>query len=75
MILPTKYIPLQKSLLALGSIVLKNLKRPQSISSLWEKMRHVPEMGTFERFTLVLDLLFALDLVGFDRGLLFRVKA
>jgi len=75
MIMPTKYIPIQNSLLALGSIVLKNLKRPQSISSLWEKMRHVPEISTFERFTLILDLLFALELIDFEKGLLFRVRA
>ena len=74
MIMPNKYIPLQKSLLGLGSIMLKNLRRPQSVSSLWDKMRHVPDIGTFERFTLVLDLLFTLELIRFERGLLYRVR-
>ena len=73
MIMPTKYIPLQNSLIGLGAILLKNLRRPQSVSSLWEKVRNVPDIGTFERFSLILALLHALNLVALDRGLLYRI--
>lgn len=74
MIMPTKFIPLQNTLLALGAIVLKNLGRPRSVSSLWEKMRNVPNIGNFERFTLILSLLYAMDLVILEKGLLRRIR-
>lgn len=72
MILPTKYVPLQNSLLGVGSVILKKLNSPQTISSLWMRVKHVPSVGNFERFTLVLDMLFMLGMVKFERGMLFK---
>lgn len=74
MILPTKHIKLSSSLLNLGSLLLKQIDRTQTVSLLWDKARILPEIKTFERFTLGLDLLYTLDLIGFKEGLIIKVK-
>lgn len=72
MILPTKHIDLRKSLLWMGVLVLERLEKPRSISALWEEIRYLPEVGTFERFSLVLDFLYSIGTVEFHDGLLRR---
>ena len=72
MILPTKHIDLRKSLLWVGTLVLERLEKPRSISALWEDIRDLPEVGTFERFSLVLDFLYSIGTVEFNDGLLRR---
>lgn len=70
MILPTKHLKLSNSLLSAGAVLLKNIKEPTSVSLLWEKTRPMPEIRTFERFTLGLDLLFIMGIVDFSDGLI-----
>lgn len=72
MILPTKHIDLRKSLLWSGALVLERLEKPRSISALWEEVRYLPEVGTFERFSLVLDFLYSIGAVQLSEGLLRR---
>lgn len=72
MILPTKHIDLRKSLLWVGALVLERLEKPRSISALWEEVRFLPEVRTFERFSLVLDFLYTIGAVQFSEGLLRR---
>lgn len=72
MILPTKHITTSHSLLGVGAELLGLVETQQSVSRLWEKARGLPTVGNFERFILALDLLFALDLVTFEGGLLGR---
>lgn len=74
MILPNKHLRTRYSLLGLGSLLLIYLKRPLHVSALWEKVRSLPEVGTFERFTLTLDLLFILDVIEFKENKLQRVQ-
>lgn len=74
MLLPTKYIPLKDSLLAAGGTILGLLRTPRTVSNLWAKAGKFPAIGTFDRFSLALDFLFALDLVSFDNGLIVRRK-
>lgn len=74
MILPTKHIPASSSLLGVGAILLKYLDRPQTVTSLWETVRKVPEVATFERFSLALDFLYAIGIVEFDEDLLDKVQ-
>ncbi|MED5371993.1 MAG: ABC-three component system middle component 6 [Myxococcota bacterium] len=73
MILPTKHIPAESALLGLGGRLLAELVRPRTVSSLWEAVKDRPEIGTFQRFTLALDLLFAIGAVSFRDGLLVRM--
>ena len=74
MILPTKHISTNRSLLGLGAIVLKALHAPQTVSRLWERVRGQSDALNFERFVLALDLLFALGAVEFSDGLVQRAK-
>ena len=74
MILPTKHISVRYSLLGVGSLLLQDLERPRTVSALWERVRKVPEVGTFERFSLALDFLYAIGVVEFDGNLLQRAQ-
>ena len=72
MILPTKHLRLDQSLLAGAASVLITLNSPMTISVVWERVRDNESITTFNRFALSLDLLFALGLVSLDTGRLTR---
>jgi hypothetical protein len=55
MILPTKHISTNQSILGVGAELLAALARPRTVSSLWDEVRERPTVATFERFTLALD--------------------
>ena len=74
MILPTKHIKLSNSLLGVGATLLKYLDRNRTVTSLWNETHTLPEIKTFDRFTLGLDLLFLVGVIDFQDGLLRRVK-
>ena len=70
MILPTKHISVERSLLGLGSIILQHLDRPRTITALWERTHKIPEVATFERFILTIDFLYMIGVVTVSDGLL-----
>jgi len=74
MIHPTKHIKLSNSLLGVGATLLKYLDRNRTVTSLWNETRTLPEIKTFDRFTLGLDFLFMMGVINFQDGLLRRVK-
>jgi hypothetical protein len=74
MILPDKSISLSHSLLGMGSVILAELRIPQTVSSLWEKARAHEEIKSFEKFILTLDLLYMLGLIEFGEGIIRRRK-
>ena len=74
MILPTKHVNLSQSLLGLGAKVLQELDRPQSPSRLWERVRAVDEVPSYQRYLLALDFLYACDALDLERGLLKRKR-
>ncbi len=74
MILPNKHITLEFSLLGVGAFLLLNLDHAYTVSTLWNKVRAEPTVGSFTRFTLALDLLFMLGAIEFNDGKLRRVK-
>ena len=74
MILPTKHVPARQSLIGLGGLVLRDLEMETTLSELWERMRRIPEVGTFTRLVLVLDLLFAMGVVEWKNGVLRRTR-
>lgn len=74
MILPTKHIKLSNSLLSVGAILLKYIDGSQTITSLWNETRTLPEIRTFERFTLGLDFLFMIEMIEFKDGLLRKLE-
>lgn len=72
MILPTKHIPLRRSLLGVAAVLLRHLGEGATVSQLWDRVRHVPEVGNFGVFVLSLDLLYMLGAVQMDEGVLRR---
>ena len=74
MILPTKHIATQNSFLGLGAEVLRKLQRPMSVTGLWERLGEIPELATFDRFVLVLDLLYIFGAIEITNGLVARAK-
>ncbi len=73
MILPDKNITLSNSLIGVGSKIIIELSTPQTVSSLWEKVRKkYLEIRTFERFVLTLDLLYAMGLIELENGIIKR---
>jgi hypothetical protein len=74
MILPTKHVRPADSLLSVGAELLASLSSDRTVTELWDEMRDTPGIVSFERFVLALDLLFALGLIEFKRGILMRAQ-
>jgi hypothetical protein len=79
MILPTKRLSIESSLLGVGADVLRLLNQPKTVSRIWEELKDVRqplndrgERLTFEWFVLALDILFLTDAVFLHEGLLER---
>jgi hypothetical protein len=70
MILPTKHISTRNSLLAVGATIISHLSSPRTVTSLWSDVSTIPEVATFERFILVLDLLYMIGAIEMEEGLL-----
>ena len=76
MILPTKHLPTERSLLGIGAEVLHLLDQPKTVSRLWadvqehrgESARRLP----FDWFILSLNLLYAIGALQMNRGRLSR---
>lgn len=73
-ILPTKHISIRNSLLGVGAKIIEQLHDPRTVSSLWSAVSTMPEVATFERFVLTLDLLYAIGAIEMDGGLLRRCR-
>ena len=67
MLLPNKHVGLSRSALGVGAVLLNELVKESTVSALWENVREKPEILTFERFVLGLDMLFALGLVNYGK--------
>jgi hypothetical protein len=80
LILPTKRIPQDRALIAVGADVLVLLSRPQTVSKLWEdvKSRRLTRKTCsplpFDWFLLSLDFLFLIGAVELREGRLYRAS-
>lgn len=72
MILPSKHISEEQALLGVGAVVLRHLDRPQTVTSLWEKVRTHEAVGNFERFVLALTMLHITGVINQSNGMLVR---
>lgn len=70
MILPNKNNILRYSIFGASSKLVSELENPQTISSLWEKVRIFEEINTFEKYVLSLDFLYMIGLINLDMGLI-----
>jgi hypothetical protein len=73
MILPTKHIPQNEALIGVGATLLSHLSDPMTVSSLWERLRSEPNVGTFERFVLASNLLYLIGAIDIKDGLVVRI--
>lgn len=72
MILPSKHISQDQALLGVGAVLLHEIAKPQTVTSLWERVRSNQTVGTFERYVLVLDMLHIMGLVVLSNGMIER---
>lgn len=74
MILPTKHIKTDRSLIGLGAVVLQILIEPMTVSALWNafRSRRTAEQPkspiNYKWFILTLDFLFIIGAIEFKRG-------
>lgn len=73
-LLPDKHVSLGSSLLGVGATILRKLDQPATITGLWDKCRPSQEVATFARFSLALDLLFAVGAISMENDLLVRAR-
>lgn len=79
MILPTKHLPQERSLIGIGGEVLGLLDEKKTVSALWNVFKRSRlDRGatiTFDWFVLSLDLLFMMNAITSEKGLVRRVSA
>jgi len=67
MILPTKHLPTDRSLIAIGADIIKLLDRPKSVSALWSEFQELNSRKnrrpTFDWLMLGIAMLYALDAI------------
>lgn len=75
MILPTKHIRPDRALLSVGANLLACLREPMTVSRLWDEIRkarsnlNLSAPISYDWFLLSLDLLFMIEAIQFDRGI------
>jgi hypothetical protein len=79
MILPTKHTPQDRALLTVGAKLLALLSQPKTVSALWEEISHpaIIKESTkpalrYDSYVLALDLLFLINTIELQDGLLRR---
>lgn len=75
MILPDKYIPSHHSLIGIGALIIRCLDRPKTVTVLWSELKAFPEVRTFERLVLSLDLLYIIGALDIEDGLLVKCRS
>ena len=55
-------------------MLLKHIRKPQTVTSLWESVCEHTSIGTFERFVLALDMLHITGVIAVENGLIARVQ-
>jgi hypothetical protein len=71
--LPSKYVPVESSILGVAARLVIEIGPTETVSSLWDRVRGLKEVRTFDRFADALTLLFAAGLISSEKGVLRRV--
>ncbi|WP_409200380.1 ABC-three component system middle component 6 [Methanobrevibacter sp. DSM 116169] len=66
MILPTKYLNSDETLIGVGNLIIRNISSSIPLSTLWEKVKKNENVYNFERFLLTLDMLFIIGIIDLD---------
>lgn len=78
MILPTKHLSEEKSLLRIGASILALLDEPKTVSRIWNELQRSNNGDrdtvsiTYSWFVLGLDLLYCLGAIHYDSGRVFK---
>lgn len=72
MILPTKHIPTDKSLLGSGATLLRLLAKDRTVTDLWERARRARAVTNYQRFLLSLDFLYTVGAIELQGGFIRR---
>lgn len=72
MILPNKIISMDKSLLGIGSQILRILDNPLTVSRLWELSKVRIKLNSFQYFTLTLDFLYSIGAIEFKNNRIYK---
>ena len=77
MILPTKHLLTERSLIGIGGEILSLLSESKTVSRLWDDFRQARidsnrRIVGFDRFVLALDLLYLMQVIDLERERLFR---
>jgi hypothetical protein len=73
-VLPTKYVPIDSSILGVAAILLGDLGSNDTVSTLWDRVRAMPQIRTFDRYAEGLTLLFAARIVDLRLGILVHIR-
>ena len=80
MILPTKHIRPDRALIGVGAEVLGTLGQPMTMSKLWDEIRSRRSADTsspvidYRWFVLALDLLYMIEAIELEHGLIRRAS-
>lgn len=69
-VLPTKYIPIDFSILGIAAALAAELRPNDTVSSLWDRVADNPQIRTFDRYAAALTLLYAGSLISNEGGIL-----
>jgi len=72
MILPSKHVSEEQSLVGVGAVLIPFLDRPQTVSGLWDKVMDNSSVGNYERYILALDLLNITGVLSLVDGLIVK---
>lgn len=72
MILPSKHVTENESLIGIGAVLLNEANQPHTVTSLWESVRGIKTVGTFERYVLALDMLYIIGALTLSNGMIVR---
>ena len=67
MILPSKHLRLRQSLLGCGAYIVSYLRRPRTVSGLWDDIRSAGHIASFNKFVQTLDMLFLIGVIERDK--------
>lgn len=70
MLLPDKYVAVERSLLGQAAIILKNREPDRTVSELWSALLADDSSWTFDRFALAFSLLYGLGVVALQNGII-----
>lgn len=68
--LPSKYIPVEYSAVGVAAFLLSTMRHNDTVSTLWDRVKHDERVRTFDRFANALTILFAGRVIMLEKGLL-----